>query len=66
MYTNNTEKLPISFAMALSHNTDSLKAFFSLDNKAQDEIIKKAQSTKSLRQMQALVDKIAKQTPQGY
>lgn len=52
------DSFPIGFSMALAHNITSFNAFLSLDDQAQNEIISKARSTKTKREMQILVDNI--------
>ena len=49
---------PIGFSMALAHNVSSFNAFLSLDDNEQNEIISKARSVKTKREMQILVDNI--------
>ena len=52
------DSFPIGFSMALAHNVSSFNAFLSLDDNEQNEIISKARSIKTKREMQILVDNI--------
>ena len=52
------DHLPISFSMALAHNTLALNAFLSMENAEQDRIIAEAQGVKSTREMQMFVENI--------
>lgn len=54
------QPLPLTFQMALAHTPRSMYAFLRLDNEKQDEIIKRAESTKTKREMQLLVEEIPK------
>lgn len=56
MDTDNS--FPIGFSMALSHNIGAFNAFLSMDDISQNEIISKAKSVKSKRELQLLVDNI--------
>ena len=47
---------PIGFSMALAHNVSAFKVFLSLSDNEQNEIIKKARETKTLREMHLLVN----------
>ena len=55
---NSGGSLPIGFSMALAHNISAFNVFLSLDDEKQDEIIDKAKNTKTIREMQMLVDNI--------
>ena len=58
MNNNHSSGMPIGFAMALAHNTKAMYAFLKLDDEKQDSIINKAKETKTMREMQQLVDNI--------
>lgn len=49
---------PIGFSMALAHNVSAFKVFLSLNDKEQDEIVKKAKNTTGFRNMQLLVNSL--------
>ena len=53
-------EMPISFKMALAHNTSSMRAFLKMDNKHQDDIISKAKKVETLREMNIFVANISK------
>ena len=50
--------MPLGLQMALAHNVGAMQAFLKLDNKTQDEIIKRASHTETKREIQQIVDKI--------
>ena len=56
---NTFSHFPIDFSMALAHNVPAFKSFLSLSDGEQDEIIEKAKSVKSIREMQILVNGLA-------
>lgn len=58
MYGKNSSELPLGFSMALAHNVKSFNAFLALDDNKQDEIIEKARTVQTKREMQQLVDSI--------
>ena len=51
---NTFSHFPIDFSMALAHNVPAFKSFLSLSDGEQDEIIEKAKSVKSIREMQSI------------
>lgn len=53
-------KMPLTFQMALAHNTQSMSTFLKMSNEKQDEIIKEATKLKTVREMQNFVDSIPK------
>lgn len=53
-------QMPITFQMALSHNTSALQAFLKMDAKNQDNIINEAKNVKGVREMNIFVSNIGK------
>lgn len=58
MDENFSLKMPLDFQMALAHNPKAMHAFLSLDNQRQDEIIKRAHSIETKREMALFVSEI--------
>ena len=58
MNGDNIPKIPLGLQMALAHNVPAMQAFLDLADSQQDELIKKAQRTKTQREIQKLVDDI--------
>ncbi len=50
--------MPLGLQMALAHNVMAMNAFLKLDNKSQDELIERARSTETKRELQQIVDNI--------
>ena len=55
---DNVPEIPLGLQMALAHNVPAMQAFLNLADSQQDELIKKAQRTKTQREIQKLVDDI--------
>ena len=62
MYGENSYDLPIDLAMSLSSNPEALKIFINMSNEEQDNLIGKARETKSVRELQLMVDNL----PRSY
>ena len=60
MNENNKSDMPISFQMALAHNIGAMNVFLKLKDSEQDEIINKAKSVQTKREIQMIVDSIPK------
>lgn len=58
MSGDNIPKIPVSFQMALAHNVPAMQAFLAMGNREQDELIKKAEKTRTQREIQKLVNNI--------
>lgn len=58
MNGDNIPKIPLGLQMALAHNVPAMQAFLDLADSQQDELIKKAERTKTQREIQKLVDDI--------
>ena len=58
MSTDNIPKLPLGLQMALAHNVLAMQTFLGLEDREQDKLIKRAEKTKTQREMQKLVDNI--------
>ena len=62
MYGNGSYNLPIGLAMSLSSNPEAFTIFLNMSNEEQDNLIGKARETKTVREMQQMVDSL----PYGY
>ena len=58
MDKNFSLKMPLDFQMALAHNPKAMHTFLSLDDQRQDEIIKRAHSIETKREMALFVNRI--------
>lgn len=60
MDENNKQGMPLSLQMALAHNVTAMNSFLKLEDSKQDEIITKARSVSTRREVQQIVDSIPK------
>lgn len=60
MYGENSHNMPIGLAMSLSSNPEALKVFLRMSNAEQDKIMLQAIENSNPRQIQAMVDGLAK------
>ncbi len=52
-------EMPITFQMALAHNSGAFNAFMKMDNDTQNNILNEAKNQKTLREMNIFVESIA-------
>ncbi len=58
MYGDNSANMPIGFAMALAHDKKAFYTFLNMSDNEQDELIKRANKSKNIVEMQRLVNEI--------
>lgn len=60
MYGNASYDMPIGLAMSLSSNKEAFKTFLSMSNEEQDNVVNHAKEMKTKRELQLMVDELAK------
>ena len=65
MYGDNSSKMPITLAMAFSHDKKAFYNFLNMSDNEQDEIIERAERSKSILEIQGIVTALSRKNSEN-